>query len=167
MGTTGRTLNWIQTFIFDRYIQVKMGTTTWTRYKVDNGAPQGSVISPILFSIMIKDVYSDISSDIGKASSADDGASWTRGKNLTLIQEKIGNVIRMVEKCSYSWGFRFSVEKTKVVMFCRKKMSEAGLKMNVEQLDQVNTFQHLGFYLTQTWNEHRNKREEKRWFLME
>ena len=77
MGITGinqSTFNWIKNYLFDRYIQVKMGTTILTRYKVDNGTPHGSVISPILFSIMINDVYSDISADIGRSLFADDGA---------------------------------------------------------------------------------------------
>ena len=50
-----------------------MGTTILTWYNVDNGTPQGSVISPILFSIMINAVYSDISSDTGISLFAVDG----------------------------------------------------------------------------------------------
>ena len=54
MGVGGRTYNWIKDFLFGRSIQVR----------VDNGTPQGIVISPLLFSIMINDVYSQVEMDI-------------------------------------------------------------------------------------------------------
>lgn len=36
MGIGGRTFNWIRSFLFERYIQVKIGTVLSTKYKVDN-----------------------------------------------------------------------------------------------------------------------------------
>jgi hypothetical protein len=41
-------------------------------YELDNGTPQGSVISPLLFSIMIQDVFSRVGPDIGRSLFADD-----------------------------------------------------------------------------------------------
>lgn len=92
------------------------------------------MINPIPFSIMINDGFSGISCDIRKSLFVDDGELWERGKNSTIIQG------------SYSWGFRFLVDKTKVVMFTREKIREAGVKMYDKQLEQVNTH-FWGFYL--------------------
>lgn len=60
MGIGGRMYNWIKDFVFDRFIQVRIGTVLSKRYMVDNGTPQGSVISPILFSIMMNDVFTQV-----------------------------------------------------------------------------------------------------------
>ena len=53
IGIAGRTYNWIKDFLLDRFIQVRIGKALSGRYRIGNGTPQGSVISPILFSIMI------------------------------------------------------------------------------------------------------------------
>lgn len=95
---------------------------------------------------MINDGFSGISCDIRKSLFVDDGELWERGKNSTIIQGKIQEAVRVVESWSYSWGFRFLVDKTKVVMFTREKIREAVVKMYDKQLEQVNTH-FWGFYL--------------------
>lgn len=57
MGIGGRTYIWIKDFLFERFVQVRIGTALSRRYMVDNGTPQGSVISPLLFPIMINDGF--------------------------------------------------------------------------------------------------------------
>lgn len=85
LGISGRTFNWIKEFLFERYIQVRVGGALSGRYPVENGTPQGSVISPILFSIMINYVFRQVDGDIGRLLFADDGALWKRGRNINYI----------------------------------------------------------------------------------
>ena len=48
---------WIKDFLSNRQIQVRINSSFSDCVFVENGVPQGSVISPILFSIMINDIY--------------------------------------------------------------------------------------------------------------
>ena len=77
---------------------------------------QGSVISQILISIMIIDVYLDIGSDIGRSLCA----FMEKGSTCSINPRKD-------TKCNQNgremviWGFRFSVEQTKFMIFSRKR----------------------------------------------
>lgn len=57
LGVRGRTFNWIKDFLMERTIQVKVGSVSSKTVDIENGTPQGSVISPVLFNIMINDIF--------------------------------------------------------------------------------------------------------------
>ncbi len=50
--------------------------------------PRGG-ISPVLFNIMINDMFSNLGEHIKSALYADDGAIWVRGRNEKYVTEKI------------------------------------------------------------------------------
>lgn len=74
LGIGGRLYNWVLDFLFDQEIEVRLGTEYSKMYKVENGTPQGSVCSPVLFNIMINDIFEKVERNIGKSLYADDGA---------------------------------------------------------------------------------------------
>jgi len=155
IGIGGRTYNWIKDFLMNRFIQVRIGAALSRRYLVENGTPQGGVISPILFSIMINDVFLQVQGGIGRSLFADDGALWKRGKNINHIKGKVQEAVKVVERWSYSWGFKFSVGKTKTIMFTRKRGVDAQIEMYGQKIEQVRVFRFLGVWLDDklTWNE--------------
>lgn len=79
MGIRGKMFRWIKNFLTNRKISVRVGKDLSENYTVENGTPQGSIISPILFSVMINDIFSNVCSSIGVSLFADDGAMWKRG----------------------------------------------------------------------------------------
>ena len=52
-GITDNMLKWIHNFLTDRKIQVRVGVETSDPLKLENGCPPGSVLSPILFNVII------------------------------------------------------------------------------------------------------------------
>ena len=48
MGVGGFFYNWVLDFLTDRRFRVKVGSEMSEEFKIVNGIPQGSVISPVL-----------------------------------------------------------------------------------------------------------------------
>lgn len=71
----------------------------------------------------------------------------------------------MVEEWGHEWeGFKFSVEKTKTILFTRKRIvPEREIKMYERSLEKVRVFKFLDVYfdITLTWNEHINRTVQK------
>uniref|UniRef100_A0A3B5R9A6 Reverse transcriptase domain-containing protein n=1 Tax=Xiphophorus maculatus TaxID=8083 RepID=A0A3B5R9A6_XIPMA len=152
IGIGGKIYNWILDFLFGREIEVRVGVNFSSRYAVENGTPQGSVCSPILFNIMINDIFDEIDSSIGKSLFADDGALWIRGHNLVYLQKKMQAAILKVEGWANKWGFRMSIAKTQVICFYRRH-KEVKLNLYKHKLEQVKTVKFLGVIFDEslTW----------------
>ena len=86
-------------FLRGRTIQVKVGAELSSKHGVENGTPQGSVVSPTLFSIMINDIFVNVTVDMRRSLFADDGALRKRGRHVV---NKIQDGIRRVEE----WGMK-------------------------------------------------------------
>uniref|UniRef100_A0AAQ4RRK9 Reverse transcriptase domain-containing protein n=1 Tax=Gasterosteus aculeatus aculeatus TaxID=481459 RepID=A0AAQ4RRK9_GASAC len=163
LGVEGRMYNWILDFLFDRYIQVRVGTILSERYEVANGTPQGSVISPVLFTIMIDDVFRDVGRGMGRALYADDGALWKRGKNEKFVMRKMQEAVDVVEEWSKRWGFRMSVTKSCFMVYSRRRVGEVRLHMYGQELGRVLEFKYLGLWFDGrlTWRKHVEFIEQK------
>uniref|UniRef100_A0A8C1TCJ5 RNA-directed DNA polymerase from mobile element jockey n=1 Tax=Cyprinus carpio TaxID=7962 RepID=A0A8C1TCJ5_CYPCA len=164
IGVGGRMYNWILDFLFERTFQVRIGEEMSTSYDILNGTPQGSVISPILFNLMINDIFEKLNPNIGKALYADDGAVWKRGRNLRSIVKGIQEAIHEVERWSVDWGLKFSVAKTQYMIFTKKKkMEQITLKLYDQPLERVSEFKYLGLIFDGklTWKRHIKKIENK------
>ncbi len=105
---------------------------------------------------MINDVFEDLDNGLGLSLFADDGAIWKRGRNIGFIVKKLQEAIAIVEEWSYKWGFKFSVDKTKM-FFTRKKIgSEVKIKLYNQELERVKHFKFLGIWFDErvTWVVH-------------
>lgn len=100
MGIKGRLYNWIMDFLLNFTIQVKVGSCYSNIYTIDNGTPQGSVCSPILFNIIINDIFSKVGKGIGKSLYAYDGALWKRGRNVKFVERGMQKAVEEVIYCS-------------------------------------------------------------------
>ncbi len=139
---------------------MKVGDDISSSGIIDNGTPQGSVISPLLFIIMINYVFSRIHSSLGKSLFADDGALWFKGKNIDYNISKMKCALNEVEEWSRENGFKFSVEKTKIILFTNmKRKVDIKLKLYKQDLERVYTVRFLGAWFDSrlTWREHIEK----------
>ena len=157
LGIGGRMFNWCWDFLENRVIRVKIGTEVSDSVRIDNGTPQGSVISPTLFLLMVNDVFEGVEVSMGRSLFADDGALWKRGRNVEYVVRKLQEGVDRVERWGLRWSFRFSVEKSKVLFFGRKKVSEdREIEMYGRRLERVSSFRFLGVIFDSglTWGEH-------------
>ena len=58
-GIQGKMLNYLQNYLTERTFQVRISDIESGEYKMLNGLPQGSVLSPILYNIMMRDIPTD------------------------------------------------------------------------------------------------------------
>lgn len=67
LGTKGRLYNWIMEILFDLVILVRVGSELSMGFEVDNVTPQGSVVSLIMFSLMIYYIFKEVEQGVGVA----------------------------------------------------------------------------------------------------
>ena len=135
MGIKGR----IHDFLQDHTIQVKVGTTFSRPHHLENGTHQGSILSPLLFIIMMNGMARPIKG-VQLSLYADDIALWTTGSKLGDITSRMQKQLNETTKFLFVNGFKLSTSKSQAVLF-RSNRIDANVKLSIgnELLSLSNT----------------------------
>ena len=121
-GISGRMFHFIRSFLSNQTFHVRIGSTLSMTKRLENGTPQGSVLSPIIFSLMTNDLPNRITSQA--ALHADDFCFWECGSDITLLNQMCQRSLTKVCKWCEDCGFRLSSTKSAAVLFTRKHNPE-------------------------------------------
>ena len=115
-------VKYVRHFLSGRKTRVEFNGTRSKAFRLDQGLPQGSCISPLLFLIFINDIDVDLHPDTIASLFADDTATWMvdgkiKGSNRTLMQEEIDKILAWASK----WKMSVNKGKTKSMIISSSK----------------------------------------------
>ena len=115
-GIRGETSNWIKNWLGGRTQRVVINGSMSDWEPVGSGAPQGSVLGPILFTIFINDLGTDILGKLLKF--ADDTKTFGIANTIQDCMTLQGDLDKLVN-WSETWGMAFNAKKCMVRHFGR------------------------------------------------
>lgn len=123
-GIGGNMYAFIEDFLKDRYLKVRVGSEFSLAYLQEEGIPQGSVMSVTLFAIAINSLMNCIPPGVQGTLFVDDLAIYCSASTALEACRKIQVAINSVTKWADRNGFKFSPQKTKAILFSRKRKRE-------------------------------------------
>ena len=152
-GIGGKTLKWIDSVLRYRQQRVVVNGAKSDWAPVLSGVPQGTVLGPLLFSLYINDILTDIDSEIRLF--ADDCVCYREIKDTedTLKPQKD---IDPLECWAKNWGMRFQPIKCNMMPITRKRIQKIHASYTLEGtvLENVEKIKYLGVTVTNDlrWN---------------
>jgi ribonuclease HI/endonuclease/exonuclease/phosphatase family metal-dependent hydrolase len=144
-GIQGHMFYFIRNFLTDRGFRVQANGVLSKQRELQNGCPQGSVLSPSLFLTALNDIGQHISYPLCHAIYADDLIIYTTGKHIDLLEREVQNGIDRLESWTHQTGYRFSSEKTKCILFSKRRVNQTSkLTLYSQPLAAVPSIRFLG-----------------------
>ncbi|XP_065679099.1 uncharacterized protein LOC101234374 [Hydra vulgaris] len=116
-GFTENLLNWIKSFLHQRFQRIVMGDYVSSWLEVFSGVPQGSVLGPILFIIFVNDI-SDIVNHPCKIY-ADDTKLTARLDHPLASQMLQTDIYNIADWCN-TWKMKLNLDKCKIMHIGKK-----------------------------------------------
>ena len=165
-GISGNMYQYIKAFLEKRTIQARIGVNYSNPRELNMGIPQGSVIAPLLFNILIQDLPKVLSNRVVLAQYADDICMWmdvtlkktTRLREQNHIRKLYQSDLNNLGNYMFENGLALSTEKTNMMLFNSgdNPKSKPIFKLSGEILEYKEVVKFLGVFLTSklSWNIH-------------
>ncbi|KAK3893021.1 hypothetical protein Pcinc_003200 [Petrolisthes cinctipes] len=118
-GLRGRLPRFLKEFLSGRSFSVRVGTTHSASVAQEEGFPQVSALSVILFAVAINAIASSLPDGIANSMYVDDLAVWFAASRMSVAERRMQLALDRVSRWTGSHGFRFSPSKTVAMHFCR------------------------------------------------
>ena len=156
IGLKGNLPIFIENFLKNRTLQVKIANFISSKFRIENGLPQGSILSVAFFLIIINKMFENCTDTINRLF-CDDGCFWSRAPDLDTAETKIQNTLNHLTKWSKEKGLKFSTHKSTYCIFTHKTYTrDLTLTLYNEQLPRSFQVKYLGMTLDHrlNWNAH-------------
>ncbi len=152
LGLNTSLCNWILDFLTARPQSVRVGRNTSSTTTLSTGAPQGCVLSPLLFTLLTHDCTAKSSSNhIIKFADDTTVVGLIRNNNETQYREEVA---QLAEWCGAN-NLSLNVGKTKEVVmdFRRNSVDHPPLTIDGSTVERVGSTKFLGVHITEdlTW----------------
>ena len=120
-GLRGHLPGFINQFLTGRRFRVRVGGVLSELHSQEMGVPQGSILSPTLFSLKINKISSCLRPNINCSLYVDDFSIYYSSADMTVIENQLQHSLNNLQKWCNENGFRFSRSKTVCMHFCHKR----------------------------------------------
>ena len=147
----------------EKKFRVKISRVLSGEHRQENGVPQGSVLSVLLFALKINNIVKNLPSNEKFTVSlfVDDLQIGFRHPDLNTIGTTLQKVLNHLHSWTQKNGFKFSSSKTQIVHFTKLRgfHQPPTLKLGNEELKYNSHAKFLGLIFDQklTWNIHLTK----------
>ena len=146
-GIDGHMLKWIEEYLRDRKVKVRLFEEYSEEHRLEIGVPQGAVLSPVLFNLMLSDMPELEGVEI--LSYADDLTFVACGSNIIEIRNKMQQHIKDFYKWCDIWKIKINKGKTVMQVFSRKRdLLTPIIRIGSKIIEEVNEKKLLGL----TWD---------------
>ena len=97
-GLKGRLPNFIKSFLEDRTIQVRVGSTLSDLYDQEQGVPQGAILSIILCNVKLNDIINCLDYKTDGSLYVDELCICFRSKNMRTIERHLQQCLNRIEE---------------------------------------------------------------------
>ena len=118
-GLRGSLPTFISNFLTNRSIKVRVGSVLSMSHNVEEGIPQGSVLSCTSFMIAINGILSVVPVDVRSLLYVDDLTIYVSGRNVRSLERRIQLSLTALDRWSTTSGLQFSAAKTVSMHICR------------------------------------------------
>ena len=135
-------------FLSARRTAVEINNKRSPEFYLNEGLPQGSAISPLLFLIFINDITEYTKDGSTLSLFADDTAAWVfKGENKEEAERKMQENIDAISRWADDWKMTLNTDKTKVMVISSNSKDhkwKPSLFLKGEQLEVVKEYKFLG-----------------------
>ena len=148
-GLRGRMLSWIHNFLQDRLGAVQIAGLRSKTRPYEYGLPQGSCLSPILFNVLLSDLFAhnfiSVQRDIGVF--ADDIRLACYEPSVTRASRLLTETLNSVQTFANKWRLSFDLKSKKcgsmTFSLARQRQQET-VFFGRTRLSQLQQYKHLG-----------------------
>jgi len=154
-GIEGNMYKWLYSYLSDRSSNVRVGESLSEPMQCTSGVPQGAVLSPILFNIMLADMPVD--PKIKLYTYADDITFLIQGKDMKILTRTMQLYVNKLVKWIEDWGMKVSETKSSCQVFTRSRDRNTIIRIKNFSIPQVKEQRLLGLIFdspTLTWKSH-------------
>lgn len=156
-GIRGSLALFIQNFLSDRHFRVKIQNFYSDPKPQEEGVPQGSVLSCLLFNLAINDIANGIPQHVQPSLYVDDLAIFIEVTYIDSAERSLQSAVNVIAENASKNGFKISFDKTTGVIFHRKRMvNPPNIKLYNRTIQFRNEVKFLGLTLDSrlTWLPH-------------
>ena len=153
---TGNMLGWLKKYLINRSITVKLGSTYSKILRINAGVPQGGILSPLLFNLMLSDMPKDTYVDV--LSYADDITLVCKNKDYLTAESQMQSCINRLSEWFENQELKVNPGKTYLQYFSRKRLN-INLKINGMAITMEKEHRLLGMTIDMphlNWRKHVN-----------
>ena len=146
-------IRYVRSFLSGRKAKVEVNNVRGKTIHLNQGLPQGSAISPLLFIIFVNDLTIDLDPKTKASLFADDTATWMQDGKIkdttrTLLQNEIDSILKWAKK----WKMAVNTDKTKYMVISSSNEDcswQPHLEGNGHQIEPVTDYKFLGVEVDQ------------------
>jgi hypothetical protein len=157
-GIRGVALKWLNSYLTNREIKVNYKNVLSDNYLLEYGTPQGSVLGPLLYTILTNDMIKCMKF-CSSVVFADDTTVYISGNNLKFLYRKMNEDLKHLTKWFDNNSLSLNVQKSCYILFRTKNKNpdfKGKIKVGNMDIKQVSHTKFLGVIIDEylDWNMH-------------